>query len=114
MCIRIKFTITPYAKAALQLKADSDNMNCRGSEVTAQVTLGSVKSCYGHTEGTAGLTGALLAIQTLHNQVLRILPYIVLPMSCNAILTALSLPVICLITETCHIREILYCRELRL
>ena len=79
MCTRINITLPPYAEAALQLKADSDNVNCRGSEVTAQVTLGSVKSCYGHTEGTAGLTGALLAIQTLHNQVLGILPYIVLP-----------------------------------
>ena len=31
--------------------------------------LGSVKSCYGHTEGAAGLTGLLLAIQALRFQV---------------------------------------------
>jgi 3-oxoacyl-(acyl-carrier-protein) synthase len=41
----------------------------RGSNDVARVTLGSVKSCYGHTEGTAGLTGALLAMQTLIQQV---------------------------------------------
>ena len=32
-------------------------------------TVGSVKSCYGHTEGCAGLTGALLAMQALRYQV---------------------------------------------
>jgi acyl transferase domain-containing protein len=32
------------------------------------VTIASVKSCYGHTEGAAGLTGALLAVQALHHQ----------------------------------------------
>jgi len=44
----------------------------RASDTVAQVTIGSVKSCYGHTEGTAGLTGALLAVQTLHNQVFHL------------------------------------------
>ena len=29
----------------------------------------SVKSCYGHTEGAAGLTGAMLAVQALQQQV---------------------------------------------
>ena len=29
------------------------------------VALASAKACYGHTEGAAGLTGALLALQTL-------------------------------------------------
>ena len=33
------------------------------------MTIGSVKSCFGHTEGAAGLTGALLAMQTLTFQV---------------------------------------------
>ena len=33
------------------------------------MTVGSVKSCYGHTEGTAGLTGSLLAMQSLAQQV---------------------------------------------
>eukprot|EP00887_Chlorella_sp_A99_P003341 scaffold26.g3341.t1 len=32
---------------------------------TAPLVIGSVKSCYGHTEGTAGVTGALLAIQAV-------------------------------------------------
>ena len=30
------------------------------------VALASVKACFGHTEGAAGLTGALLALQALH------------------------------------------------
>ena len=34
------------------------------------VTLGSSKSCYGHTEGTAGLTGTLLAAVALQQQLL--------------------------------------------
>ena len=42
---------------------------CRDGGAMAGVTLGSVKSCYGHTEGTAGLTGALLAVQSLSKQV---------------------------------------------
>ncbi|CAL8465609.1 g5145 [Coccomyxa elongata] len=36
----------------------------RGSE-PGRLTLGSNKACYGHTEGTAGITGALLAITAL-------------------------------------------------
>ncbi len=35
----------------------------------SHMTLGAVKSCYGHTEGAAGLTGALLAIQSLTHAV---------------------------------------------
>lgn len=35
------------------------------------VTIASVKSCYGHTEGAAGLTGALLAIQAARHQVIK-------------------------------------------
>lgn len=34
-----------------------------------QLLLASVKSSYGHTEGAAGLTGALLAMQLLQSQV---------------------------------------------
>lgn len=34
-----------------------------------KLTVGSVKSCYGHTEGAAGLTGALLALQAMRSQV---------------------------------------------
>lgn len=43
--------------------------SCRGSSADAHLTVGSVKSCYGHTEGTAGLTGSLLAMQSLVRQV---------------------------------------------
>ena len=35
----------------------------------AAIAIGSVKSCYGHTEGAAGLTGALLAISALQTGV---------------------------------------------
>lgn len=34
-----------------------------------KLTIASVKSCYGHTEGAAGLTGALMAIQAMKDQV---------------------------------------------
>ena len=33
------------------------------------LVLGAVKSCYGHTEGAAGLTGALLAVNAISQQV---------------------------------------------
>ena len=39
-----------------------------------RVALASVKSCYGHTEGAAGLTGALLAVQSLQAQVMPVQP----------------------------------------
>ena len=39
-----------------------------GSQPEALV-LGAVKSCYGHTEGAAGLTGALLAVSAISQQV---------------------------------------------
>ena len=41
----------------------------RGADALHQLTIGSIKSCYGHTEGAAGLTGALLALQAMRNQV---------------------------------------------
>lgn len=41
----------------------------RDGQATAHLTVGSVKSCYGHTEGTAGLTGSLLVVQSLVHQV---------------------------------------------
>jgi 3-oxoacyl-(acyl-carrier-protein) synthase len=40
-----------------------------GNGARHALPIGSVKSCYGHTEGNAGLTGMLLAIQALSNQV---------------------------------------------
>jgi acyl transferase domain-containing protein/acyl carrier protein len=39
----------------------------KGAASRPPLLLGSVKSCYGHTEGAAGLTGALLAMQALHH-----------------------------------------------
>lgn len=39
------------------------------SRGTSHVTVGAVKSCYGHTEGAAGVTGALLAISMLNSAV---------------------------------------------
>ena len=39
------------------------------SNAARGVTIASVKSCYGHTEGCAGLTGAMLAMQALRHQV---------------------------------------------
>lgn len=40
-----------------------------GLHDSGPLAVGSVKSCYGHTEGCAGLTGSLLAIQSLQQQV---------------------------------------------
>ena len=37
--------------------------------VPHQLTVSSVKLCYGHTDGAAGLTGALLAVQAMRHQV---------------------------------------------
>lgn len=39
---------------------------------TNGLTVLSVKSCYGHTEGAAGLTGAILAIQAATHQVIHV------------------------------------------
>ena len=53
---------------------DPIEMGAVGSSLAAQrgssgcLVLGSSKSCYGHTEGTAGLTGALLAAASLQQQ----------------------------------------------
>lgn len=41
----------------------------QSSPLPAPMVIGSVKSCYGHTEGCAGLTGALLAIHALQHEV---------------------------------------------
>ena len=41
----------------------------RSGATRGPLVLGSVKSCYGHTEGAAGLTGALLGLQAMRNQV---------------------------------------------
>lgn len=41
---------------------------CKPDAGTATLAIGSVKSCFGHSEGAAGLTGTLLAVQTLRTQ----------------------------------------------
>lgn len=52
------------ALGALNAGGGADN-----GETARKLLLASVKSCYGHTEGAAGLTGALLAMQLLQSQV---------------------------------------------
>ncbi len=39
------------------------------TEAAPRLTMASVKSCYGHTEGAAGITGMLLAVSALQQQV---------------------------------------------
>ena len=39
-----------------------------GKESPPNISIGSIKSCYGHSEGAAGLTGSLLAIKALTTQ----------------------------------------------
>ncbi len=43
----------------------------KAETTTSKLAIGSVKSCYGHSEGAAGLTGTLLAIQTLQQKASR-------------------------------------------
>ncbi|PSC74792.1 Polyketide synthase [Micractinium conductrix] len=52
----------------IELGALGRALSCQGTGAMHQVAVASNKSCYGHTEGAAGLTGALMALQTLHNQ----------------------------------------------
>ena len=51
----------------------------KGQPTPHTVTIASVKSCYGHTEGAAGLTGALIAIQASRYQVRNIFFNHILP-----------------------------------
>lgn len=54
----------------IEMGALGQALSCQSIVETAhRVVIGSVKSCYGHTEGAAGLTGAMLAVQALHHQV---------------------------------------------
>lgn len=59
----------------IEMGALGQALSCKsfGAGEPARVVIGSVKSCFGHTEGTAGLTGALLAIQALSHQVILLL-----------------------------------------
>ena len=51
-------------------------LSCKGAATQHSLTLSSAKACYGHTEGAAGLTGALLAMQSslvsLHTPILHL------------------------------------------
>ena len=62
----------PIEVSALGQALAGSNKAAPGSQVIeskAGLTLLSVKSCYGHTEGAAGLTGALLAVASLQQRV---------------------------------------------
>lgn len=45
----------------------SDRMACQ--QLSSLFVPGSTKACYGHTEGTAGLHGVMLAVHTLQHAV---------------------------------------------
>lgn len=51
----------------IEVNALGEALKLRGF-VNASLVLGSIKSCYGHTEGTAGMTGIFLACQALQHQ----------------------------------------------
>ncbi len=53
----------------IELGAVGQALAAHEGAATERLTLGAVKSCYGHTEGAAGLTGALLAVQAVTQQV---------------------------------------------
>lgn len=53
----------------IEMGALGQALACPGVQKRHSIALGSIKSCYGHTEGAAGLTGALLALQATHFQV---------------------------------------------
>lgn len=65
----------------------------KSSVEAPRLTMGSVKSCYGHTEGAAGITGMLLAVSALQQQVrpLMALPIftMIFPMMMTVILYVL-------------------------
>lgn len=52
----------------IEMNALGQALSHAGTGSQHHVTIGSVKSCYGHTEGAAGLTGTLLAMQSLLNK----------------------------------------------
>jgi acyl transferase domain-containing protein len=55
----------------IEMGALGQALSCKGAAPGGEgkVVIGSVKSCFGHTEGAAGLTGTLLALQALSHQV---------------------------------------------
>ena len=53
----------------IELGALSQALPYRGSQRAERLTIGSAKSCFGHSEGAAGVTGSLLAVQALRQQV---------------------------------------------
>lgn len=57
----------PIEMGALGQALGKGSSSSAGS--TRLVHIGSVKSCYGHSEGAAGLTGTLLAVKALQQQV---------------------------------------------
>ena len=62
--------LTPLASAGtplgdpIEVGALGAALSCQDQTSPHAVAMASVKSCYGHTEGAAGLTGALMALQS--------------------------------------------------
>jgi len=53
----------------IELGALGQALSATAGSQPEHLVLGAVKSCYGHTEGSAGLTGALLAVSAISQQV---------------------------------------------
>lgn len=53
----------------IEMGALGQALSCALGSRAHQLTVGSVKSCFNHTEGAAGLTGFLLALQMMNIQV---------------------------------------------
>lgn len=67
-CVAVHGTGTPLGDP-IEMGALGQALSCAPDSGTTKLTVASVKSCYGHTEGAAGLTGALLSLQLMGNQV---------------------------------------------
>ncbi len=52
----------------IELGALGQALSATAGSQPEPLVLGAVKSCYGHTEGAAGLTGALLAVNAITQQ----------------------------------------------
>ena len=62
-------TMSPSLLIARHVKACSKNVESSGMVSNKSMYAGSVKACYGHTEGAAGLQGALCSILSLQRSI---------------------------------------------